>query len=294
MKPPHGPELPRFALVIIDIAAEAADEATALLFELGAEGVEERDEQTLTKGAGPGKVTLVGSFADRQAADRAAAALDEGSSPRVAELVGDAWRDAWKAYFLPFPLTSRITVRPPWEPYEPKDPREIVLELEPGRAFGTGLHPTTALMARALEARTAHLAGARVLDVGTGSGILALVAAALGARAVRAIDIDADAIEVARENIRRNGELLRVQADAAPLASLTESYDIVVANIEAGTIVSMAPALTLRLVMGGLLFLSGILQHQPPDVLVAFPGFTVDEALTEGEWAALVLRHTAG
>ena len=114
--------------------------------------------------------------------------------------MGDAWRDEWKKHFVPFRLTPRITVRPPWEAYQPRDASEIVLDLEPGRAFGTGLHATTALVARALEARATELSGIELLDVGTGSGILALVALALGAARVRAIDIDPDAAEVTLEN----------------------------------------------------------------------------------------------
>lgn len=298
MQPPPGrPESPaprdepRSSLVLLDVPVEGADEAASLLFELGAAGIEERDEQTLERGPGPGMVTLVGTFADRAAADAAAATVDPSLLPRVAELSGDSWRDEWKKYFVPFRLTDRITIRPPWEPYEAKIPGEIVLELEPGRAFGTGLHASTALVARALGAREAHLRGARVLDVGTGSGILALVAVALGAASARAVDNDPDAVEVARENIGRNAMEGRVEADTTPVGSIPGSYDVVTVNIEAGVIVSMAVALAARVEIGGLLLLSGILKHQSGEVEAALEGFAIEERPDDGEWVAMALRR---
>src|SRR5262249_38106913 len=159
------------------------DEVAAALFELGATGVEERDDSTLARGPGEGRVTVVASFATHEAADTAVRELRAAMpalAPRLEEIVGDAWRDAWKGHFAPFPLTPRVTVAPPWVDYRAK-PGETVLVLEPGRAFGTGLHATTALVAETLDAHSAALAGCEVLDVGTGSGILSLVALILGA-----------------------------------------------------------------------------------------------------------------
>ena len=138
--------------------------------------------------------------------------------------MGDAWRDEWKKHFVPFPAHPPHHGAPTLEAYEPRDASEIVLDLEPGRAFGTGLHATTALVARALEARATELSGIELLDVGTGSGILALVALALGAARVRAIDIDPDAAEVTLENAQRNGLRERVEADTAPLDAIMRSY----------------------------------------------------------------------
>jgi ribosomal protein L11 methyltransferase len=284
-------DVPRYPLLSIDIASEEVDAAAALLFDLGAQGVEERDETTLLTGPGPSKVTLVASFETEAIAELAAAGIDPGWSPRVSELVGDAWRDEWKKHFVPFRLTTRVTIRPPWETYRTGDPDDIVLELEPGRAFGTGLHATTALVARTLEAHAAFLAGKEMLDVGTGSGILALVALALGAAHARAIDVDPDAIEVAIENARRNGLDGRMTADTSPLSAVHASYGVVTANIEARVLIPMARELEARVARGGMLVLSGILDGQQDEVRSAFGDLELLRAPAEGEWIALVLSR---
>jgi ribosomal protein L11 methyltransferase len=157
---------PRYPYVHIDVPEEAAEDAGTLLWELGAEGVEERDAGTLAKGAGAGRVTLVAAFPTHEAAAEAVAELPAEWHARVEEVVGDAWRDAWKEHYRPFALTPGVVVRPPWEEYAAK-PGEQVLVLEPGRAFGTGLHATTTLVARALDAEKHRLVGHHVMDVGT-------------------------------------------------------------------------------------------------------------------------------
>ncbi|HMI84055.1 MAG TPA: 50S ribosomal protein L11 methyltransferase [Polyangiaceae bacterium] len=293
-RPPEN-DLPRYPQLLVDVAPEDADEAAAFLCELGADGVEERDGGTLATAAVPGKTTLVASFGALTSAEAAAAHIDQAWTPRVAELVGDAWRDEWKKYFVPFRLTNRVTIRPPWEPYTPSDPAELVLELEPGRAFGTGLHPTTALVARAIEAHSAELfqpKGRRgsVLDVGTGSGILALVALVLGAAMARAIDVDADAVALARENADRNGLGDRLQVDAAPVEAIDGAFDLVLANIEASVLITLAEPLARRVAKPGILILSGILQERAAEVRRAFASFDLAASPAQGEWSALVLR----
>jgi ribosomal protein L11 methyltransferase len=285
------PELaePRYPYVLIDVAPEEADEWSSELFALGAQGVEERDETTLFKNSIPGKVTLVASFTTHDEAHEAIAALDPSFSPRLEEVVGDAWRDEWKKHFHPFPVCPGVIVRPPWEPYEPIG-GEKVLELEPGRAFGTGLHETTSLVSHALQEHQSELAGARVLDVGCGSGILSLIALTLGASTARAIDIDPDAAAVTRENAARNGMQAQIEAGTTDVAAIDETYPLVLANIEARVLIPLAPAITARVAPGGLLVLSGILVPQKADVLAAYPRFTVVSAPEKGEWIALVLR----
>jgi ribosomal protein L11 methyltransferase len=283
-------EEPRYPEVHVDVPLDQADEASAVLFDLGASGVEQRDDATLAKGPRSGMATLVASFADRSLAEAAAREIDPAWSPRIAEIVGDAWRDEWKKHFAPFRLTERVTIRPPWEAYEPRDPSEIVLELEPGRAFGTGLHATTALVARALEALGPRLSNRDVLDVGTGSGILALVAIALGAARARAIDVDPEAVVVAVENAERNGFEGRIDASATPVGEIEGTFDVVLANIEARVLIELASALDARVRPNGVLVLSGILVGQEADVLARFGSFRTIATPRENEWVALVLE----
>jgi ribosomal protein L11 methyltransferase len=281
---------PRYPHVSLDVADDTVDEASAALFEAGAQGVEERDATTLAGAPAPGRVTLVAAFEALDAAQRAAAELDPAWQPRVFEVVGDAWRDEWKKHFVPFRLTSRVVIRPPWEPYA-AGPSEIVLELEPGRAFGTGLHATSALVARALEARAEVFTGKPMLDVGTGSGILALVGVALGASRARAVDVDPDAVEVAVENAARNGLADRLTADTSPLSSVEGTFAMVTANIEARVLVPMAHELSARVAPGGMLVLSGILETQADDVRRAFDQLALIEVPREGEWVAMVMSR---
>lgn len=279
---------PRYPFVAIDVTRDDADEASAMLFELGAEGIEERDESTLRKGQ-DGLVTLLASFATHDEAREAIDAIDAAWSPRLEEVVGDGWRDEWKKHFHPFELCPKLVVRPPWEPYDAKE-GERVLELEPGRAFGTGLHETTALVAAALHAHAGELRGRALLDVGTGSGILALVALLFSAGRAVGIDNDADAITVARENAQRNGLGGRVRFEARTLAAPFERFAVVLANIEAKTLVELAGPLTASVDAGGLLVLSGLLAPQVEGVAQAFSSFAVESTMTRGEWAALLLR----
>ena len=283
---------PRYPFVHVDVTPEDADEIGALLFELGAEGVEERDETTLAKNAIAGRITLVGAFATRAEAEEAIAQLDASMSPRYEEVVGDAWRDAWKEHYKPYAIAEGIVVRPPWEAYEAK-PGERVLELEPGRAFGTGLHETTRLVARAIKAHASEVTGRLAIDVGCGSGILALIALALGADRAIAIDNDPEAIDVTRENAARNGLTERVDASTTDVAALTVSAPLVLANIEARILIPMAKDLTARVAPGGLLLLSGILVPQKDDVRAAYADLELLEAPALGEWVLLALRRRA-
>jgi len=165
-----------------------------------------------------------------------------------------------------------------------------VLELEPGRAFGTGLHATTSLVAQALDAREPELRGKELLDVGCGSGILALVALVLGAGKARGIDIDEAAARVANENAQRTGLAERFFADTTDVTAIEGRWPIVLANIQAEVLVALRPALAARVAPGGLLVLSGVLEMHEREVTEAFSAFTLEEATRKGEWVCLVLR----
>jgi ribosomal protein L11 methyltransferase len=258
---------PRYPFVHVEVRPEEEDEISAALFELGATGVEVRDDGTLLKGSAAGLVLLVASFDDHETASAACVDLVEAAQhlvPRVEEVVGDAWRDAWKEHFQPFALTSRIVVRPPWVPLTDVVVPEgaTVLELEPGRAFGTGLHATTSLVAAVLDAHATGLAGRVVLDAGTGSGILAFVALRMGAARVVAFDVDPDVIEIVHENAARNAMSDRVAAHAGTIDGVEGTFPWVLANIEARILDPIAEELAARVEPGGDLVLSGILAHE--------------------------------
>lgn len=284
---------PRYPYVEARVLAEEAEEAGALFFELGAQGVELRDDTTLLR-AQAGTTTIIASFDHVDGAREAIAQLPAKWGPRLGEVVGDTWRDEWKKHFEPFAVCPGIVIRPPWRAYDP-GPGERVIVLEPGRAFGTGLHETTSLVAEALSQRAAGLRGASVFDVGCGSGILALIALELGAAGARAIDVDPEAVAVTRENAERNGRGTGVRADGASIESVGELFGVVLANIEAKTLVELAPALTARVAKGGWLVLSGILgsraaASQWTEVRAAYEGLVVEEVREKGEWLAAVLR----
>ncbi len=286
---PVPAEPPRYPYLHVDVPEPEADEAGARLFELGAQGLEQRDATTLARGEA-GLVTLVASFGTHEEARGAAAEVPETWRPRLEEVVGDAWRDEWKKHFEPFRVCSGVVVRPPWREAPAGDAPVVVLE--PGRAFGTGLHETTSLVAEVLAEMP--LAGTTVLDVGCGSGILALVALALGASRARAIDLDPDAVAVTRENAARNHVSDRVMADDAGVESVEGTFPLVLANIEAKTLVALAPALRARVAPGGRLVLSGILAQdvapsQVADVRQAFAAMHEIDLRRKGEWIALTM-----
>jgi ribosomal protein L11 methyltransferase len=275
---------PRYPYVHVDVSAEEVDEVSYLLWELGALGVEERDATTLQRSVSD--VTLVASFADEVEAQQAI----DGLAPRAGRLEfveGDAWRDAYKQYFKVTPLGERLVIRPSWESYAAA-PHEVVVVVDPGRAFGTGTHESTRLLMQALDRKVRG--GERVLDVGCGTGILAICALKLGARDALCIDVDPDAIAVTRENAESNEVSERIQADTTPVEALSECYELVLANIQASVLVPLANAIAQRVAPSGLLLMSGILKGQEQEVLAAYPGFTLVQAPEEGEWVALILQ----
>jgi ribosomal protein L11 methyltransferase len=220
--------------------------------------------------------------------------------PVFTELQEEDWANAWKAHYKPFRIGKRIWIQPSWldddEPAEEdvRQPDDIVLTLDPGMAFGTGLHPTTQMCLQLLEDLVQP--GMRVLDVGTGSGILAIAAARLGAAAAYGIDTDPIAIRTTRENVALNGVGERVTADVGELASVSDKgWDIVVVNI-------LAPVIQLLLAEhdllgyvrpGGWLLLSGIIDQQAEGVeaSVTAVGGIVDRQLVIRDWVAYAVKR---
>jgi ribosomal protein L11 methyltransferase len=290
--------VPRYPFVSIDAPEIRADELAEVACELGASGVEVRDEHTLERGPGAGRVLLVASFESADAAARARAELrrlEPTLTVELGEVVGDDWRDRYKEHFRPFALTPSVTVVPPWVDYNARK-GELLLWLDPGRAFGTGLHATTALVAEELERMRARFAGRAVLDVGTGSGILALTALLLGAARAHAIDNDPDVIDVARENAERNRLSERVLIDTTPLAMIAERFPLVVANLEARTLSRVSADLAARMEPGGELVLSGVLASERDEVTNLYVELGLEHVHTSERgadndaWVAIVLR----
>ena len=279
---------PRYPYVHVDVPPELAEEVGALLWDLGAQGLEERDESTLAKGQ-DGRTTLVASFADESLAGEALCELEDDWNPRIEYVIGDAWRDEWKKHYKPFFLCEGVGVRPPWEEWS-GEPAEHVLELEPGRAFGTGLHESTGMVSELIAAHRAEIAGKPVLDLGCGSGILSFVALVVGATTAQAEDFDADVLPVVLENAERNGLAARIATRAAGVADGGAKAPIVFANIEASVLVPHAQAILDRVDAGGLVFLSGLLAFQREQVLAAYAGATLVDERSRGEWIALAFR----
>ena len=209
------------------------------------------------------------------------------STPRVRELAEEDWAEAWKKHYTILHIGERLVIKPSWLEYTPQ-PDEVVIELDPGMAFGTGLHPTTRLCMRALEV---YQRGApRVLDVGTGSGILAITAAKLGAREILALDTDILAVETATRNVVINRVEHIVQVVRGSLDETCNQFDLICINILADVIVELAPALARAVNAEGLIIASGILAHQAEEVEEAFVevGIETIERNQEDDWIALV------
>jgi ribosomal protein L11 methyltransferase len=216
------------------------------------------------------------------------------------DLATENWAEAWKAFFKPVHIGERIVVKPSWEPFEPSR-GQVVIEIDPGRAFGTGNHPSTALCIEFLEKVLSSSSfgeadsSPSVLDVGTGSGILGIVAARLGAGRVLGLDIDPEAVEATTRNLNRNGVGNVMMVSARPLEELEETFAIVVANLTAPLILEMASVLVRRVCRGGLLLVGGILTEQVEGVVDGFRHHHCEAEEIRGmdEWRALLLRRKA-
>jgi ribosomal protein L11 methyltransferase len=351
-------------VVAIETDPSESDELCALLFELGASGIEQRDDDTHPSGmcrlalesadehriapssarppsrltvpyadletadgdlrslearadaaaSSPSqardRVLLLASFDGRDQAEEALGHVAKawpGARCRLVELWGDEWRDRYRKAFAPFDLTATLTVVPPWiESPAIRGPSQRLLIIDPGRAFGTGLHATTSLVAATLEEHAAELAGQEMLDVGTGSGILGICALRLGAKQVVGIDSDPQASSAAIANVERNGLGDRMGVSTTPLDRVEGTFGWVVANIEQRVLCTLAEDLVARVRPAGMVVLSGVLAPQLPELLGVYGvGEGVESSRFEllatkrrvvdcDEWVALLLKRTDG
>lgn len=202
------------------------------------------------------------------------------------------WREAWKKHFGVQRIGRRLVIAPSWIDYQLRK-GETVVRIDPGMAFGTGQHPTTAMCLRALEEMGVD--GAAVLDLGCGSGILSIAAALLGAEHVTALDIDPQAIKATKQNAAENGVADRIEADTGTLgeADPKEALDVALANISGLTLERLAPALARALKPGGRLVASGFLEDAVDGLKAAFRavGLVEECVIEEGVWRAIVARR---
>lgn len=208
-------------------------------------------------------------------------------------LCEEDWANAWKAYYKPIKIGSKIVIVPAWEKYEAAQ-GELIVRMDPGMAFGTGTHETTRLVIGLLEKYTTP--GVRMLDVGTGSGILAICASRLGAGECKAYDIDPMSVRVARENIKDSG-LTNITCDRSDLLRSVDleggKYGLVCANIVADIIIRMTPDVHKYMADDGVLLASGIIMERSGDVVSCFEqhGFEIVERAEENGWCALAVKR---
>ncbi|MDI9497114.1 MAG: 50S ribosomal protein L11 methyltransferase [Bacillota bacterium] len=310
--------------VLIHTSSEAADAIADQLEGLGALGVAVEDPADLIAIArdtsvfidpetlaGLGSETLVRSWFEPAGA---AACCDSGKERTVAairdmlghvacflpvgscrietrEIAAEDWFETWKRHYRAMEISARVTVAPTWDEEARAPENGLLIRLDPGMAFGTGSHETTALCIEAIDTRMAP--SSRVLDVGTGSGILTIAAAGLGARHVDACDIDPHALKVARENFTLNCVADRVDSWVGSLESARGPYDLILANLLADILIAEAEGLKKQLAPLGLLVASGLITERRDEVLERFAevGLVLHDELERNDWVALILAH---
>jgi ribosomal protein L11 methyltransferase len=290
-------ESPPWTKVTVRVSCPAEEGLANLLSELGASGliIQEDPSSCLRLTAFfpplsdlPPKVETISCYLD--------SLKDLGIDPGPAQVEVLPWRETgeserWKHFFKPLLLGRRLVIKPTWENY-PSDPSEVIIEIDPGGAFGTGRHPTTAACLRFLERWVRG--GETVLDLGTGSGILAIAALKLGAQSVKALEIDREAARVALQNCQLNRVRERVEIIGGSLSSLSaETFDIVVANLTFQEILPLVSELASHLTpYKGIAFLAGILRRELSSLEAALgiSGLHLVEWEFQGEWIGVGVR----
>lgn len=286
-----------YVCAVFDVPAAVADDAAGILVAHGALGCElKKIRPTRPSDRGKRAMRILAYF--NQLAPAAQRRIEgvmrgiavKGTAPEMRQVVDPGWATMWQTRFEPLPIGRRFLVAPPWSRTKGEDRLRIVIR--PGQAFGTGHHPSTLGTLNLLEDWCETHPAGRALDVGTGSGILAIAMHKLGVPEIVAIDVDATALENARENAVLNGIDGRIRFSTVPLGSIRGRFDLITANILSSVLIAMAPALKARLRPKGGLILAGILKREAPRVIAAFaPELRCTRSRFDRAWAALLMER---
>lgn len=309
----------------LETTTQAVDLVSNMLDELGIEGIEIEDKVPITEeekkemyidivpdlGEDDGKATVSFYISDGEDTDRILADVKNGlveladfvevgdMEISVSETEDKDWINNWKQFWKPFRVADDIIIKPTWETLEEKNENDLVIEIDPGTAFGTGSHETTRLCIQGL--RKYITKDTVLLDVGSGSGILSIIGLKLGAKSAIGTDIDPNAIHAMYDNVKVNGiteeefkvKIGNIIEDKTLQEEVgMEKYDIVVANILADVIIPLSSEIGQHLKKGGLYITSGIIYMKRDEVKEAIEknGFTIVEENEMGEWVSFVAK----
>lgn len=290
--------------ISINVPSQFADTASAFMASITTSGIEQKSD---TPGQPDGDRDLITTYLpedenptsviktiheflntlNKKISNTAPASL---AQERIVE---EDWNSHWKEHFKPFKLTNRLVIKPSWEHYEPQ-PDEIILEMDPGMAFGTGLHASTRLALQLIDESCADNPPPSVLDIGTGTGILGMYCALLGAKTVIGIDNDIDAQTAAADNISKNHLQSVMSIDPRDLHELTGHFELIIANITQDVLTLLAPSIMDRLAPGGSIVLSGILSEVQAEAIKALYGrlsLVLANEKSDGEWTGLLFTQ---
>ena len=303
--------------VNVAVTHEAVEAVADMLTSIGSKGVAIEDPQLINDLRNSGTwelcdipeqentevVTVSAYYADDEKLEKRLAEIDEQlalieerigkyrfGNTRFRKVSEQDWANEWKQYFHVTHVGKSLVIKPSWEKYAPKE-GEHVIEIDPGMAFGTGMHHTTNMMMERLE--KVITPDSTVFDVGTGSGILAIAAAMLGAKSVKAVDIDAVAVRVAKENVADNGLSDQIEVREGDLLHGTEGKaDVIIANIIADIVIMLLQDIPQKLNDDGVLLASGIIEERMPDVEAAAQaqGLYVDAVDHRGGWVVMQMK----
>lgn len=303
--------------VNVAVTHEAVEAVADMLTSIGSKGVAIEDPQLINDLRNSGTwelcdipeqentevVTISAYYADDEKLEKRLAEIDEQlalieerigkyrfGNTRFRKVSEQDWANEWKQYFHVTHVGKSLVIKPSWEKYAPKE-GEHVIEIDPGMAFGTGTHHTTNMMMERLE--KVITPDSTVFDVGTGSGILAIAAAMLGAKSVKAVDIDGVAVRVAKENVADNGLSEQIEVREGDLLHGTEGKaDVIIANIIADIVIMLLQDIPQKLNDDGVLLASGIIEERMPDVEAAAQaqGLYVDAVDHRGGWVVMQMK----